>query len=171
MSTLTIRPLTADDWPAVEVIYRDGIATGNATFETEPPSWETFDADRIVDLRLVAELSGTVVGWIAASPVSDRCVYGGVIEHSIYVAESARRQGVALTLLNDFVRRAEEQGVWTIQSGVFPENVASRSLHRLAGFREVGVRERVGKMNYGEYAGCWRDSVLIERRSGSVGID
>lgn len=169
--TITVRGMTAADWPDVERIYREGIATGNATFEASPPSWEDFDRDKVADPRLVAVEEGAVVGWAAAGRVSSRCVYEGVLEHSVYVAESARGHGVGRVLLDAFLRAAEASQVWTVQSGVFPENEPSLALHRELGFRTVGTRERVGRMGYGPYAGLWRDVVMIERRSSQVGID
>jgi L-amino acid N-acyltransferase YncA len=163
--------LGQDDWPAVEAIYRAGIATGHATFEAEPPTWETFDRTRLPDQRLVAvDGAGRVLGWAAATAVSDRCVYAGVVEHSVYVHPEARGQGVGKRLLDGLVESTEEAGIWTIQSGIFPENVASLALHRAAGFRVVGTRERVGRMTYGPMAGQWRDVVFIERRSSRAGL-
>ena len=167
--TISVRDMTADDWPEVEDIYRQGIATGNATFEANPPSWDEFDAEKVTHPRLVAVDNDRVVGWAAASRVSSRCVYEGVLEHSVYVSEGARGTGVGATLLDAFVRAAEAAGVWTVQSGVFPENEPSLALHRKLGFRDVGTRERVGKMSYGPYAGRWRDVVMIERRSRVAG--
>jgi phosphinothricin acetyltransferase len=167
--TISVRDMTADDWTEVEDIYRQGIATGNATFEAAPPSWEEFDADKVGHPRLVAVDNERVVGWAAASRVSSRCVYEGVLEHSVYVSEGARGAGVGAMLLDAFVRAAEAAGVWTVQSGVFPENEPSLALHRKLGFRDVGTRERVGKMSYGPHAGRWRDVVMIERRSGVAG--
>lgn len=169
--TITVRDMTAADWPDVERIYREGIATGNATFEASPPSWEDFDREKVADPRLVAVEDGVVVGWAAAGRVSSRCVYEGVLEHSVYVAESARGHGVGRVLLDAFLRAAEAAQVWTVQSGVFPENEPSLALHRELGFRTVGTRERVGRMGYGPYAGLWRDVVMIERRSSLVGTD
>ena len=169
--TVTVRPMTAADWPDVERIYREGIATGNATFEAAPPSWEEFDREKVADPRLVAVEDDAIVGWAAAGRVSSRCVYEGVLEHSVYVAESARGHGVGRVLLDAFLRAAEAARIWTVQSGVFPENEPSLALHRELGFRTVGTRERVGKMGYGPYAGEWRDVVMIERRSAQVGID
>ena len=163
--------MTAADWPAVERIYREGIATGNATFETEPPSWQEFDQEKVTEPRLVALDGDAVVGWAAASRVSSRCVYEGVIEHSVYVSEIARGRGVGAELLDAFVKASEATGVWTVQSGIFPENEPSLALHRKLGFRDVGTRERVGKMSYGPYAGRWRDVVIIEHRSDVAGVD
>ncbi|MFD1715182.1 GNAT family N-acetyltransferase [Amnibacterium flavum] len=160
----TVRPLSREDWPTVERIYRDGIDTGHATFEAEPPSWDAFDATRRPDLRLVAETGGAVTGWAAASPVSARPVYAGVVEHSIYVDPAARGGGVGRILLAELLASARRAGVWTVQSNVFPENEESLALHTALGFRIVGVRERIGLMGYGPLRGQWRDTVLIERR-------
>jgi L-amino acid N-acyltransferase YncA len=167
--TITIRPMTPDDWTAVERIYREGIATGNATFEAEPPSWEDFDRQKVTHPRLVVTDEDEVVGWAAAGRTSSRCVYEGVLEHSDYVAEAVRGRGVGKQLLAAFLDESESAGIWTVQSGVFPENQGSMALHHELGFRDVGTRERVGKMTYGPYAGQWRDVVLIERRSDSIG--
>ena len=169
--TVTVRNMTPADWPDVERIYREGIATGNATFEAAPPSWDEFDHEKVADPRLVAIEDGAVLGWAAGGRISSRCVYEGVLEHSVYVAESARGRGVGRVLLDAFLRAAEAANVWTVQSSVFPENEPSLALHRELGFRTVGTRERVGKMGYGPYAGTWRDVVMIERRSPQVGID
>lgn len=165
MTEVGIRPLTASDWPEVERIYAEGIATGHATFEAQPPSWEQFDTSRRPHPRLIAVSADATLGWIAASPVSTRAVYRGVIEHSIYVAAAARGQGVGGRLLEAFISAAEADGIWTIQSAIFPENTASLRLHEAHGFRVVGTRERIARMSYGPLAGIWRDTVLIERRS------
>jgi phosphinothricin acetyltransferase len=149
-----------DDWPAIEAIYAAGIATGDATFETDPPSWEEFDAGRLRDHRLVAVEAGDVVGWAALSPTSARACYAGVVEHSVYVAESARGRGVGLALMEALVAGANAAGLWTIQTSIFPENAASVALHARVGFRIVGRRERIAKLN-----GVWRDTLLLERRS------
>jgi L-amino acid N-acyltransferase YncA len=142
-------------------IYRLGIATGQATFETEPPAWDRFTATRLPDHRFVAlDPIGRVVGWVAGSPVSDRCVYAGVVEHSVYVHPDAHGRGVGRTLLDAFVASTERAGIWTIQSGVFPENAASLALHTACGFRIVGTRQRLAR-----HHGHWRDVLLIERRS------
>jgi phosphinothricin acetyltransferase len=151
-------------WPEVERIYVEGLATGDASFEASPPSWEEFDASHLAEPRLVAAGDdGRVLGWAVLSRVSDRPAYTGVAEDSVYIAEIARRTGVARLLLTELARRAEECGIWTLQAGIFPENTASIALHHACGFRTVGVRERIGKHN-----GVWRDVLLLERRSDSV---
>jgi phosphinothricin acetyltransferase len=161
---LTIRLLEAADWPAVREIYAAGIASGDATFEEEPPSWDDFDSHRLSTLRFVAvDAAGAVVGWVAAAAVSDRCVYAGVVEHSVYVEPAMRGRGVGRLLLDHLIAASEADGIWTIQSGIFPENTASRALHARCGFREVGVRERVGR-----HRGRWRDVVMVERRSPAI---
>lgn len=160
---MDVRDLRSEDWAAIRAIYEDGIRSGDATFETETPEWEAWDAAH-TELRLVAEREGAVVGWAALSPVSDRCVYQGVAEVSVYVAESARGAGIGRALLEELVARSEGGGIWTLQAGVFPENEASLRLHRACGFREVGVRERLGQIG-----GVWRDVLLLERRSEVVG--
>jgi L-amino acid N-acyltransferase YncA len=163
MSELVIAPFEPRHWPAVELIYLEGIATGNATFETGAPSWEDWDAAHLPGLRLVALRGEDVLGWAALSPVSERCVYAGVAEGSVYVAEAARGHGVGRRLLEELIRRSEEAGIWTIQTGIFPENEASLRLHERVGFRRVGVRERLGRLH-----GVWRDVVFLERRSGAI---
>jgi len=155
--------MTAADWPAVAAIYAAGIATGNATFETEVPSWASWDAGHLADHRLVAADVGAVLGWAAVSAVSDRCAYAGVVEDSIYLAEPARGRGVGRALLAALVTSTERAGIWTVQTGIFPENAASLALHRAVGFREVGVRQRLGRLH-----GRWRDVLLLERRSPVV---
>ncbi|MBG6058232.1 L-amino acid N-acyltransferase YncA [Cryobacterium sp. MP_M5] len=165
-----VRPMTAADWPAVRTIYAAGIATGHATFEANPPAgWAQFDCTRILEPRLVAVDDDRVLGWVAATPVSTRAVYRGVIEHSVYVASDARGAGVGSLLLKSFITAAEENGHWTIQSSVFPENTASLRLHEGAGFRVIGRRERIALMSYGPAAGTWRDTILIERRNSLNG--
>lgn len=160
-----VRAMAPGDWPEVERIYQAGIDTGDATFETRAPTWEAFDASRLPHPRLVAEVEGDVAGWVAASAVSARPVYRGVVEHSIYVDPAARGRGVGRALLEAFVAAAEAAGIWTIQSSIFPENVASLRLHAVAGFREVGRRERIAQAAAGPHAGEWRDTILIERRA------
>ncbi|MER5738006.1 MULTISPECIES: N-acetyltransferase family protein [unclassified Streptomyces] len=160
-----VTPMTADHAEQVLAIYQAGIEEGDATFETTAPTWEVFDASRLPEHRFVAlGEAGRVLGWIAASAVSDRCVYAGVVEHSVYVHPDARGRGVAGALLRALVDSTEQAGIWTIQSGVFPENTASLALHKRVGFRVIGRRERVGR-----HHGRWRDTVLLERRSQVVG--
>jgi L-amino acid N-acyltransferase YncA len=154
-----VRPLVASDWPSVAAILAEGIATGDATFETVVPAWADWDARHLPDHRFVAELDGEVAGWIAVVPYSSRTAYRGVGEESVYVSERARGQGVGKTLLSALIESARAGGLWTLQAGVFRENEASLALHRSAGFREVGVRERIGQLN-----GAWRDVVLLELR-------
>ncbi|MFC1960051.1 GNAT family N-acetyltransferase [Chloroflexota bacterium] len=164
--SIVIERLNPGDWPEVVEIYRQGIETRMATFETEVPSWAAWNAGHLADCRLVARQGEAVLGWAALSPVSDRCVYGGVAEHSIYIAAVARGQGVGKILLTALVTASEQAGFWTLQSGIFPENIASSALHRACGFREIGYRERIGQLD-----GVWRDTILIERRSAVVGTD
>jgi L-amino acid N-acyltransferase YncA len=156
---LEIRAMQPHDWPAVREIYEQGIATGEATFETAAPSWEDWDASHFVDLRLVAEEDGAVIGWAALSPVSRRPCYAGVAEDSVYIAGKAQGRGVGTALLGRLLAGADEAGFWTIQTSIFPENVASIALHKRCGFRVVGTRERIGTLD-----GVWRDTVLLERR-------
>jgi L-amino acid N-acyltransferase YncA len=160
---VSIRELRPEDWPAVRAIYGKGIRDGDATFETETPSWERWDAAH-PELRLVAERDGSVVGWAALSPASSRHCYRGVGEVSVYVTGQARGLGLGRELLALLVERSERAGYWTLTAGVFPENEASLRLHKACGFREVGVRERIG-----ETGGVWRDVIWLERRSTMVG--
>jgi L-amino acid N-acyltransferase YncA len=154
-----------EDWDAVRAIYREGIATGNATFETDVPEWEAWDKGHLCACRLVAKADGRVVGWAALNPYSSRRAYAGVAGLSIYVSATARGQGIGRALLGALIEASERAGLWTLQAGIFPENAASLALHRACGFREVGRRERIGQLN-----GVWRDVVLMERRSKVVGI-
>lgn len=165
MPDFQIRRMTENDWPEVCRIYLEGISTGNATFEAEVPSWERWDAGHLRDCRLIACNGANVVGWAVLSPVSSRRVYAGVTEVSVYVGESARGSGVGKALMAALVEASERAGIWTLQAGIFPENVASIELHKSVGFREIGRRERVGKMG-----DRWRDVVLMERRSKIVGV-
>jgi len=161
---MQIRQMTPADAAAVLAIYQEGLDGGNASFETSAPTWEAFDAAKLLDHRFVAvEADGTVVGWVAVSRISARAAYAGVVEHSLYVDPAARGRGVARALLDALVVSTEGAGIWTIQAGVFPENTGSLSLHRKAGFRIIGTRERVGR-----HHGRWRDVVLLERRSPAV---
>jgi phosphinothricin acetyltransferase len=155
--------MTDDHASQVLEIYRLGIATGNATFETEAPTWAAFTAARLPEHRLVALDGDRVLGWAACTPVSDRCVYAGVVEHSVYVHPGARGRGVGRALLQALIETTEKAGIWTIQSGIFPENTASLALHHACGFRTIGTREKVGR-----HHGVWRDVLLLERRSAIV---
>ncbi|MEV1145873.1 N-acetyltransferase family protein [Micromonospora sp. NPDC049799] len=161
MPDVTVRPMTAADARRVLSIYQAGLDGGHASFETTAPTWAAFDAGRLPDHRFVAvDAGGRVVGWVAVSPTSTRAVYAGVVEHSVYVDPAAQGRGAARLLLDALVASTEAAGIWTIQSGVFPENAASLALHERAGFRAIGVRERVAR-----HHGRWRDVVLLERRS------
>ena len=157
---VAIRDLRPSDWPEVSRIYAAGIATRNATFETEVPTWEAWDAAHLADRRSVATDLERVVGWIALTGVSDRCCYRGVADLSVYVDPPAQGRGVGRALLEHLVAEAEAAGIWTLQAGIFPENEASLALHRRCGFRVVGTRERIGELD-----GVWRDVLLLERRS------
>lgn len=165
-----LRAMRPEDWPAVEAIYAEGIATGHATFEAEPPDWERFNAGRLQDHRIVAITEDEVVGWAAVSAVSPRPAYAGVVEHSIYISRAARGQGIGHALLAALIVSTERAGIWTLQSSVFPENTASLALHAAHGFRQVGHRERIARMTYGPQAGQWRDTVSLERRSAAAGL-
>ena len=162
-----IRPLTKGDWPEISRIYREGIETGDATFETAVPSWDSWHESRHPAGRIVAERAGTVVGFAAVSPVSRRAVYRGVAEVMVYVAAHARGEGVGRRLMEALVEATEAAGIWTLQAGIFSENEASVALHRAVGFRVVGTQERLGRTA----AGRWRDVVVLERRSARVGTD
>jgi phosphinothricin acetyltransferase len=153
-----------DDWPHVRAIYVDGIAAGHATFETTAPEWDTWDAGHLPVCRVVCEDDGVVIGWAALSPASKRRVYAGVAEVSVYVATAARGHGIGRRLLQALVRSSEENGLWTLQAGIFPENQASLAIHHQCGFRVVGRRERIGSLH-----GQWRDVLLLERRSAIAG--
>jgi phosphinothricin acetyltransferase len=164
-TTVRVAPMTPEHADGVLAVYAAGIATGHATFQSEPSTWDEFDSGHLPEHRLVAlDEDGTVLGWVAASPVSGRCVYAGVIECSVYVAAAARGRGVGRALLAALLDSAERGGVWTVQCGIFPENTASLALHAAAGFRTVGTRERLGLMSHGPLAGQWRDVLLLEKR-------
>jgi L-amino acid N-acyltransferase YncA len=166
MNGIEIRILNSDDWESVRSIYLEGLCTGQATFETHAPSWTAWNSNHVSAPRLVAIAADRIVGWAALSPVSARTVYAGVAEVSVYVGQDYRGQGVGKALLEKLVAESEQNDVWTLQSSIFAENVASIALHKACGFREVGKRERIGKMK-----GVWRDTVLLERRSQLAGID
>jgi L-amino acid N-acyltransferase YncA len=163
---IELSPMKASDWPAVREVYLAGIASGNATFETTTPSWDQWDAAHLTFGRLVASGDGKMKGWAALSRVSPREAYAGVVDVSIYVAADARGQGYGHALLEALIVEAESNGIWMLQAGIFPENLASIKLHQRCGFRQVGSRERIAKLN-----GIWRNTVLMERRSTLVGTD
>tara|TARA_R110001583_G_scaffold15295_7_gene63091 strand:- start:291 stop:788 length:498 start_codon:yes stop_codon:yes gene_type:complete len=165
MATLKTREMQSSDWNAVAKIYAEGIATGYATFEKNIPTYESWNNAHLPMCRLVAVKNSNVMGWAALSPVSSRCVYGGVAEVSIYVSEKYKGHGVGSMLINKLISQSEDKGFWTLQSGIFPENESSIALHKKAGFRYIGRREKVGQLN-----GIWKDNLLFERRSKSVGI-
>lgn len=162
---ITTRQMLPADWDQVAAIYKQGISTGMATFETEVPSWEDWDASHIKELRFVACKKENIVGWSALSTVSSRCVYGGVAEVSVYVSSDHRGMRLGETLLQLLIDESENQGYWTLQSGIFPENKASIALHEKMGFRLLGIREKIGALH-----GIWKDNVVMERRSKLVGI-
>ena len=164
-NNLIIEKMNPEDWEAVRSIYQEGLATENATFEMNAPEWEDWDKNHLRHCRLVVKRKDQIVGWAALSPVSSRSVYRGVAEISIYIAATARGLGIGKALLQALIEEAERTGIWTLQAGIFPENAASIALHKACGFREVGVRERIGQMK-----GVWRDVILMERRSKVVGI-
>jgi L-amino acid N-acyltransferase YncA len=165
-NTLQIRAMLMDDWHAVAEIYLQGIKTGHATFQQDVPSWEDWDRGHLKICRLIAGINGQVAGWAALSPVSGRCVYAGVAEVSIYVSDSFRGQKIGTKLMKKLVDESEVNGIWTLQAGIFRENLASISLHESHGFRLMGYREKIGRMN-----GRWRDTLLFERRSSITGVD
>jgi L-amino acid N-acyltransferase YncA len=162
---IQIRSLVVADWPSVCAIYLEGIATKLATFETSAPTWEKWDSNHLSFARLaaIAENEGRLAGWAALSPVSNRSVYSGVAEVSVYVAREFQGMGVGRALLERLIVQSEQNGIWTLQASVFPENESSLELHGSCGFREVGIREKIGKLN-----GNWRDTVLLERRSRRI---
>lgn len=163
---MTIRSMVKSDWPSIAVIYQEGIDTGNATFATTVPTYEAWDVSHLPDCRLVAVNSSAVAAWAALSPASTRCVYGGVAEVSIYVSEKCRGRGIGTSLLAALVEASEARGYWTLQSGVFGENIGTLKLHEKCGFRTVGYREKIGR----DASGRWRDTYLLERRSRIAGI-
>ena len=166
MNQLVIEEMRSEDWKLVKAIYLDGLATGQASFETAAPTFEQWDATHLSFARLVAREVDPIVGWAALSAVSQRQVYSGVAEVSVYVAAANRGAGIGRQLLTALVEESEQNGIWTLQASIFPENVPSITLHLACGFREVGRRERIGKMK-----DVWRDTILLERRSDRIGID
>ena len=163
---VSIRPMKKADWPTVSDIYTQGIATGYATFETEVPAFEEWNKNHLSSCRLIAERGGEIAGWAALSPVSGRCVYGGVAEVSVYVGAEYHGLGIGKLLMKHLILESEKAGLWTLQSGIFPENAGSIKLHEKVGFRKLGYREKVGKLH-----GEWKDNLIFERRSKVVGQD
>ena len=161
-----IRPMIDEDWPKVKAIYENGIATGMATFEKSAPFWESWDQAHLPFGRLVAVSNHHIAGWVALSPVSSRCVYGGVAEVSVYVHEDFRKKGIGKRLLVALIEASEQHNIWTLQAGIFSENQASINLHKKCGFRVIGYRERIGRLH-----GVWKDNTILERRSVLVGVD
>ena len=166
----SIDKMVADDWTQVRSIYLEGIVTGNATFEAEAPGWGSWDSSHMQECRIVVRAGNTILGWAALSPVSSRCVYSGVAEVSVYVANKYQRLGIGAKLLAVLIEETDKKGIWTLEAGIFPENIDSINLHKRNGFREVGRRKKLSKMTYGPHKGNWRNVVLMERRSKSVGI-
>lgn len=164
--SIEIKHITAKDWPEIADIYQQGIETGVATFETEIPSWEQWNNAHLSTCRLAAWVYDQLVGWAALSPVSSRCVYGGVAEVSVYIDTHNRGKGLGSKLLEHLITESEQEGIWTLQSGIFPQNIASINLHKKQGFRTIGYREKVGKLK-----GVWYDNVLMERRSKTIEIE
>lgn len=164
MENVQIRQMLPADWQTVKEIYESGLATGRASFETSAPGWEKWDSSHLPFARLVANDQEKVIGWAALSPVSDRCVYGGVAEVSVYVADNHRGKGVGKLLLQQLIIESEANGIWTVQAGIFKDNPASVKMHETAGFRVVGYREKIGKLK-----GAWKDTLILERRSKIAG--
>ncbi len=160
---MEIRNLLPSDWEQTKSIYEKGIATENATFQTTAPSWDEWDSSHLKTCRIVADVNGRLVGWAALTPVSSRCVYAGVAEVSVYVDPEHSGRGIGFTLLKELIALSEAEGIWTLQAGIFPENIGSLRIHEKCGFRTLGVREKIGKQN-----GVWRDTVLLERRSRTI---
>ena len=169
---MKIELMTENHWPAVRQIYSEGINTGNATFEDSPPeSWENWSEKHFANCSIVCLDDSRVMGWAAISPVSSRCVYEGVAEVSVYVSREEQGKGIGYVLLKELIQGSEDNGIWTLQAGIFPENSTSLDLHQKLGFEIIGTRKRIGKMAFGPYKGEWRDVVLLERRSQTIGIN
>ena len=165
-TNMKFRKLEKEDWPQVSSIYQQGLLTENATFEVDAPNWTDWNKGHLLTCRFVAELGNEIIGWSALSPVSSRCVYGGVAEVSVYVLDNYSGQKIGTKLLEQLIKESENNGIWTLQAGVFPENKGSLRIHEKLGFRKVGYREKIGKLK-----GIWRDTVLLERRSNKIGIE
>jgi len=163
---IIFRPMTEDDWKSVSEIYKQGIDAGNATFQQEIPTYTDWDSGHSKSCRLLAIKENEIIGWAALTPVSGRCVYAGVAEVSVYVSDKYRGHKIGYKLLEKLIIESENEKLWTLQAGIFPENIASLKIHEKLGFRKIGYRERIGKMK-----GIWRDTVLFERRSKLIGID
>lgn len=166
MEAVRIKPMLPEDWEQVKKIYESGIATGIATFETAAPGWEKWNNDHLPFGRLVAVENEEIAGWAALSPISNRCVYGGVAEVSVYVAEKYKGKGIGRLLLQNLITESERNGIWTLQAGIFTDNIASVKLHEKVGFRVIGYREKIGKLN-----NTWKDNYILERRSNIVGTE
>jgi L-amino acid N-acyltransferase YncA len=170
--SVTISEMTDADWPAVAAIYQEGIDTGNATFLASPSAeWIDWCSGKVNSCSIVASEKGRTLGWAALSTVSNRCYYAGVAEVSLYIAQVAQGRGVGSLLLRELICKSEACGIWTLQAGIFPENHASLHVHSKHGFREVGIREKLGRMEFGPLKGLWRDVILLERRSTLAGKD
>ena len=165
-SKILFRQMTASDWRSVAKIYEQGIATGNATFQKDIPTWEEWDNSHLEAGRIVAIVNSDIAGWVALTPVSGRCVYAGVAETSVYVANEYKGQKIGSLLLDRLIIESEKAGFWTLQAGIFPENIPSIKIHEALGFRQIGYREKIGKMN-----NVWRDTLLLERRSKVIGTN
>jgi phosphinothricin acetyltransferase len=166
-----IDPMNPSDWEQVRAIYVEGIKNGNSTFEIDVPNWEKWDATHLQKPRFVAREQGNILGFISLAPVSSRAVYAGVAEVSLYVGSLYRKQGIGSALMSSLIAASEKAGIWTLQGSIFPENVANIALVKKHGFREIGRREKIAKMTYGDLKGTWRDTVSVERRSKVVGVD
>ncbi len=167
----SINNMKPEDWEQVRAIYLEGIATGNSTFESDAPDWNKWDSAHVQEHRLVVRKGDTILAWAALSTVSTRSVYSGVAKLSIYVTTKHRGKGIGAALLKATIGSTEKAGLWTLQGGIFPENTPSLRLVKKHGFKEIGKREKIGKMKYGNLAGTWRDVILVERRSSVAGID
>jgi phosphinothricin acetyltransferase len=166
-----IDQMQSSDWEKVRAIYVEGIKNGNSTFETDAPTWEKWDATHLQKPRLVARAQGNILGFISLAPVSGRVVYSGVAEVSLYVSSQYRKLGIGSALMSSLIAASEKAGIWTLQGSIFPENVANIALVKKHGFREIGRREKIARMTYGDFKGTWRDTVSVERRSKVVGLD